>query len=189
MAAGVAFLFISTVCMSLFLVYLTNAGSSQRPIRVACVGDSITEFSGYPDDLQSLLGENYTVGNFGVSGSTVTAESSKPYMNQSAFWNAQYFQPDVVVIMLGTNDASPENYRHIEEFSKTYEKLVNQFETLPGEQDIYLVNPPPIRQNELNLSDTFLTDAIIPRIEQIATGLNLQTVDVHSSLTNYPQSQ
>ena len=39
--------------------------SASEPIRVACVGDSITAVSGYPSDLQSMLGNNYTVGNFG----------------------------------------------------------------------------------------------------------------------------
>lgn len=41
------------------------------PTRVACVGDSITAITGYPSDLQSLLGPNYSVKNFGVNGSTV----------------------------------------------------------------------------------------------------------------------
>ena len=45
--------------------------ASAEPIRVACVGDSITEGSGYPFQLNLMLGSNYIVGNFGVSGSTV----------------------------------------------------------------------------------------------------------------------
>jgi hypothetical protein len=46
--------------------------------RIACVGDSITEVSGYPSDLQTLVGSNTTVGNFGVSGATVSTTSDKP---------------------------------------------------------------------------------------------------------------
>ena len=77
------------------------ASSRGGPIRVACVGDSITEITGYPSKLQSMLGENYTVGNFGATGSTVLLKSWKPYMNQPQFENAEAFQPNIVVIMLG----------------------------------------------------------------------------------------
>jgi lysophospholipase L1-like esterase len=76
-------------------------------IRVACVGDSITEGTEYPADLWMMLGANYTVGNFGVGGSTVSIESEKPYMNQTAFQDAEAFMPNIVVIILGTNDAYP----------------------------------------------------------------------------------
>ena len=77
------------------------------PIRVACVGNSITE-EFYPDDLWMLLGANYTVGNFGVGGASVSLDSEKPYMNESAFQDAKEFQPNIVIIMLGTKDACPD---------------------------------------------------------------------------------
>lgn len=91
--------------MAMFQILNVEPMDLRDPIRVACVGDSITQGSGYPAKLQVLLGTNYSVGNFGVSGSTVTLNSTKPYMNQTAFEKAQQFQPKVVVIMLGTNDA------------------------------------------------------------------------------------
>jgi len=79
--------------------------------RVACIGDSITQGSGYPDRLQELLGSDYEVGNFGVDGSTVSQETAMPYMRQDKFIDAMEFKPDIVIIMLGTNDANPEiNY-------------------------------------------------------------------------------
>ena len=53
--------------------------------RVACLGDSITEITGYPADLQTLLGNNSIVGNFGVSGATVDFNTDKPYFFEPAF--------------------------------------------------------------------------------------------------------
>jgi hypothetical protein len=82
--------------------YFTVDYASANPIRVACVGDSITEGSGYPFQLHMMLGSNYVVANFGVSGSTVSLDSAKPYMNESKFKEALDFNPDIVVIMLQT---------------------------------------------------------------------------------------
>ena len=91
--------------MVLIFLSLGNKGGSNVPVRVACVGDSNTEDSRYPSELQSKLGTSYFVRNFGVSGATVMAQSGNPYANLDAFQDAKKFLPEIVVIMLGTNDA------------------------------------------------------------------------------------
>ena len=85
------------------------------PIKVACVGDSITLGAGlgdntYPEQLQRMLGGNYAVRNFGVSGATLLTNGDKPYVQQDLYHQSLSFQPDVVVIMLGTNDSKPQNW-------------------------------------------------------------------------------
>src|SRR5262245_47466097 len=60
---------------------------SARAVNVACVGDSITAGSGlpspstqaYPAVLGTLLGTDYTVENFGVSGTTMLKNGDFPY--------------------------------------------------------------------------------------------------------------
>jgi lysophospholipase L1-like esterase len=173
--------------MMLLLASLAGSASAQGPIRVACVGDSITEGSGYPASLQAILGSNYTVGNFGAIGSAISRNSNKPYMNQPQFWNALNFQPDIVVIMLGTNDASASNYKAIGDFQANYGDLIAKFQALPGDQQILLVEPPPIHNNTLSLSDTNLVQGVIPRIEQIGSSLRLPTVDVYTVLANHTE--
>ena len=62
-----------------------------KPIKVACVGNSITY--GYtlekrelesksPSQLQRMLGNKYNVGNFGKSGATLLNKGHRPYMQQ-----------------------------------------------------------------------------------------------------------
>jgi hypothetical protein len=54
------------ITLSILAIILENTvynNSSANLIRVACIGDSITELPDYPHDLQTLLGSNYTVGN------------------------------------------------------------------------------------------------------------------------------
>jgi acyl-CoA thioesterase-1 len=179
------FFTISLICIPLFLRNSGNASNELKHISVSCVGDSITELSGYPTELQTMLGKDYSVGNFGVSGSTVSTNSKKPYVEQSAFQEAKDFQPSVVVIMLGTNDAH--SYQSTIDFGTDYMNLVNAYQSLASQPEILLVEPPPIYDNELDLSGTKLQEEIIPVIDQIADELNLQVVDVNLALTNHPE--
>lgn len=59
--------------MHLFaLVYFFLLGTTAySQIRVACVGNSITAAGTYPAKLSVLLGGRYSVGNYGVSGTTL----------------------------------------------------------------------------------------------------------------------
>ncbi len=184
LAIGIAFIIVLSGSLMLFLANLDMV-YGEGPIRVACVGDSITQGSGYPDYLQAMLGDNYTVNNFGVGGSAVLWKSSMPYVSQLAYWKAIAYKPDIVVIMLGTNDANEKNAPHIDEFTDNYMKLVNQFQALRSEPQVYLVEPPPILNNTLNLSDTNLVQEVIPRIEQVANELNLTTINIHAALSGY----
>lgn len=177
---------VSSLSALVYVNYKNNVDSASV-VRVACVGDSITEGSGYPAELQAKLGTRYEVGNFGVSGSAVTLDSGKPYMNQTAFQLSKAFQPDIVIIMLGTNDAREDNYVHIENFTDNYRRLVVEFQALRSEPQVWLVQPPPIYENDLNLLDSNLVQGVIPRIEQVAGELNLPTIDMHEVLASYPE--
>ena len=154
-------------------------------IRVACVGDSITEISGYPSDLQSLLGANYSVGNFGVSGSTVLLNSWKPYMNQSEFQKALEFQPDIVVIMLGTNDDLQMIRQYNANFEEDYAKLITAFQQLQSRPQIWIAKPPPIFNNSSDLSIPYFNEVIIPKIEDLANKMNLPIIDVFAAFGNH----
>jgi lysophospholipase L1-like esterase len=77
-----------------------------KPIRLACIGDSITfgyaiqdrETNSYPAQLGVMLGSGWDVRNFGVSGATLLKNGNKPYWNQDAYKKALDFNPDVAVI-------------------------------------------------------------------------------------------
>ena len=158
-----------------------------NPIRVACIGDSITAVSDYPVDLQRMLGRNYKVSNFGVVAATLLSNTSKPYIYEKALQRAKVSQPNIVVIMLGTNDAHVANYPLIDDFVSDYERLVGEFQVLSSNPEILLVKPPPIFTNEFNLSNANLVEGIIPRIEQVAKDLGLSTIDAYTPFVNHPE--
>ena len=70
----------------------TIAAPREQALRVACIGNSITdgmgidmsEVYGYPAVLQRLLGKNYNVKNFGVSARTLMNKGDLPYMKEQA---------------------------------------------------------------------------------------------------------
>jgi lysophospholipase L1-like esterase len=178
---------ISSLCvMGLFLLSYNSSATDAGLIHVACVGDSITESSGYTENLQALLGEDFKVGNFGVSGSTVLLTSRLPYMNQPEFSEAKEFHPSIVVVMLGTNDATTNATKSTETFQADYRKLINAYATLESNPAVWLVKPPPIFENNLNLTNTSLEQNIIPCIEDVATALGLPTIDVNAAMTGCP---
>lgn len=189
-------LFVSVLLVTLIFVVVGVQTSlhninNTKISRVACIGDSITElmveFRSYPTELQNMLGDSYRVGNFGTSGATVLFDTYVPYVHQTSFFRAKVFFPNIVVIMLGTNDARTDNFKSIDNFVSDYMKLINEIQTVKTNPQIFLVKPPPIFDNDLNLNgDNFLQE-IIPRIEKIANETSLPIIDVYSAMEDHPE--
>lgn len=122
--------------------WLNNLKSTKPDaIRVACIGNSITdgmgiEMSGrlaYPGQLQRLLGSGYDVRNFGVSSRTMLQKGDYPFMKEQAWKDALGFlaggknsaQPDIVIIKLGTNDSKPYNWKYANEFEQDMQTMID----------------------------------------------------------------
>jgi acyl-CoA thioesterase-1 len=181
--AGCAVILIIAVVLTAVL-FQANPVS---PIRVACIGDSITAVSDYPVDLQGMLGRNYTVSNFGVVSATLLSTAYKPYIYEKAMQRAKLSQPNIIVIMLGTNDAHVGNYPLMDSFVADYEDLISEFQVILSKPEIFLVKPPPIFTNELGLTNANLVEEVIPRIEQVAKELGLLTIDIYTPFVNHPE--
>jgi acyl-CoA thioesterase-1 len=177
---------ILTLVASLTIFFGETKEVSSSAFRVACVGDSITRDTSYPEVLSKMLGINYTVRNFGVGRTTVSLQFNKPYMKQLAFQEAQKFNPDIVVIMLGTNDAylSAEQRNN---FTEDYKTLIISFQLLQSQPEIYIVIPPPVFDNSMGLPAAVLDNEVIPLVNQTATDLGLPTIDVYTPLLDSPE--
>ena len=173
--------------LAIFLENQESKSVNLKLARVACLGDSITEDSGYPAYLQELLGNDSVVGNFGASGATVSFSSYKPYYFEPAFSRAKRFEPTTVIIMLGTNDARADYYQQINNFVADYTRILNSIQTLESKPRIFLVKPPPIFNNTFYLNGTSFVEGVLPRIEQVASTLGLPTIDVYTPFVNHPE--
>jgi lysophospholipase L1-like esterase len=180
-----------SIALSLVVVFSDNPATysvnDNKLSRVACLGDSITNMTGYPEELQKLLGNGSVVGNFGVSGATVNLNSNNPYYYDFAYRDARNFLPTTVIIMLGTNDARTDNFMKISNFTANYERMVNRTQRWNTTQQIFLVIPPPIFGNTLDLNSTSYAEGVIPRIKQVAIDLGLPIIDVYTPLVNHPE--
>ena len=182
----------------LFLIASLNAvpplpldpATFKEPIKVACIGDSITEGSGlpdpgknsYPGQLQSLLGDKWKVSNFGLGGRTLLKKGDIPYWKEKAYQDALALSPDVVIIMLGTNDTKPQNWAHEAEFVADYTELVKSFEALASKPSIYVCRPcPVIGDGNFGIVEKNNKEWI-KRIDKVAKELNVDVIDMHKAL-------
>lgn len=164
----------------------------KAPVRVACIGDSITQGSGaaagksYPSQLQALLGDKWQVGNFGVSGRTLLKKGDFPYWKEKAYQNALSFKPDVVIIMLGTNDTKPQNWKYESEFVADYTELVKSFQALESKPRIYVCRPCPVPEpGNFGINEAGVKEEI-QRITALAKEMKLGGIDMHAALADKP---
>lgn len=170
-----------------------DVSAFKEPIRVACVGDSITEGVGasknnsYPAQLGRMLGDKWVVKNFGVSGATLLNHGDRPYQKQAAFKQALESQPDVVVIKLGTNDTKPQNWKFKDEFVADYKDLIRQFAQLPRKPRIFICHPAFVPGNGgYGITEAGVL-AEIPLLDQLAADEHWDVIDVHGALKDHPE--
>ena len=162
----------------------------QDAIRVACIGDSITEgygldlrsVNGYPARMQKFLGDKYWVKNFGVSARTMLSTGDFPYMNETAWQDALAFNPDVVVIKLGTNDTKGYNWTGRKAFAKDLEKMVKTLQALPSNPKIYLCTPIPAFKPGWTINEELISGEVIPALEKAVKKYGLAgLIDLHAT--------
>jgi Esterase/lipase len=160
-------------------------------VKVACIGDSITdghgidlrEANGYPAQMQKMLGSGYNVKNFGISARTVMNSGDLPYMNEPYWQDALAFNPDVVIIKLGTNDSKSYNWTPDKKkgFEKDLTTMVKTLKALPSSPKIYLCKPIPAVKDSWTISEKVITEEIDPIIEKVVKKENLAgVIDLHA---------
>jgi lysophospholipase L1-like esterase len=170
--------------------YVLNSQTQSDPIRVVCAGDSLTQSTEYPYDLWNLLGtQTYSLRNYGAGSTTVLLTSETPYMNTTVFQDALQFEPNIVIIMLGTNDAQPSLIPYNATFVEDYVTLIQAFQSLPTDPEIWIVLPPPIAGDDGGKMDPeYFQSSIIFDIKQAANITGSPTIDVNSVMQgHYPE--
>jgi lysophospholipase L1-like esterase len=191
------YLYMKTVFLLIMLAFGWHA-AAQTPvkIKVACIGNSITfghgipdrEKNSYPAQLQSLLGNNYEVVNYGVSGTTLLRNGNRPYWNTKQYKMALENNPDIVFIKLGTNDSKLINRVHIDEFEKDYHDFIRSFSSLGSHPRIILLLPVPSYMTDTaQIWNKIITSEIIPRIQRIAYDEKLEVINLYPLFIDKPE--
>ena len=157
----------------------TNAApaAANAPIRVACVGDSLTigdkSTKPYPAQLQALLGNGWLVKNFGVGARTMIKKGDWPYWKEKAYADAKDFAPNVVIIMLGSNDTRMGNWQHFNDFAADYKEFIESFKNLPPQLKIFICRRCPVfGAGNYSITEAAL-DQVITAIDQVAKDENV----------------
>lgn len=169
-----------------------HQGPKKDAVRVACIGNSITDGfgidmasqRGYPAQLQQLLGNDYHVKNFGVSGRTMLNKGDLPYQNELAWRDALAFRPDIVIIKLGTNDSKPENWQYNKGFKDDLQQMVDALQANKNNPRIILCTPIPAFKPTWNINDSVIVHGITPIINKVAKKNKLQVIDLHTLYAN-----
>ena len=133
--------------------------SDGKKLRIAFIGDSITQGTGtpaerqdkegYPGQLQALLGDGYVVGNFG-KGSSYALAADDPYntkrdrpelsyRNTKQYQESLAFHADIVVILLGCNDIRSLSCREAcEHLRAALLSLAREYAALPTVQKVFI---------------------------------------------------
>ena len=165
---------------------------AQDAVRVACIGDSITDgygidlcdVNGYPAQVQTLLGDGYWVRNYGVSARTMMNSGDHPYMQELAWEDAQAFAPDVAVIKLGTNDTKDYNWVHKADFPRDLQSMIDTLKALPTHPKIYLCTPIPAVKDTWTINEQVIAGEVIPMIRAAAEKNGLAgVIDLHTALS------
>jgi acyl-CoA thioesterase I len=170
-----------------FLVVMSSC--TQKVTRVVCVGDSITEGyglavqskTGYPVELDSILGPGYAVLNSGRSATTLQKKGDFPYWICKEFSNDFVFRPNIMVIMLGTNDTKPQNW-NAARYEKDYQALIDTFRTIPTHPQIYLCLPVPVFKTKWGINDSIVVNGVIPIVKKLAKANRLPVIDLYHDM-------
>lgn len=185
-------------------------------IKIGCVGDSITagvHSTGgnhtFPGQMQIMLDAKYGAGkysvtNLGACGSTMLKKGNSPYWQRGQYKTLTSAKWDIIVIMLGTNDAKdpgdhgPNNWQHdcggVDNtklngcsFADDYKSMIDIVKTLgttAAGPKIYPMIPPPLMQQySIGANQTVINSVypkLVPLIEKAddVTGL----IDVYTGM-------
>ncbi len=183
-----------------FIFTLALTSMAAEPIRVACVGNSITygltlddpAKESYPTQLQQLLGDTYQVRNFGHSGTTLLSRGHRPYIEQQEYKDALAFKPNIVVIHLGINDTDPRDWPFFrDDFTKDYIALIRSFQAVNPKAQFYIAKMTPIshRHHRFLAGTRDWHKLIQAAIERVAKATGARLIDFYSPMLPFPNVQ
>ena len=129
------------------------------------------------------VGRGWNVRNFGVNGATLLKKGDKPYWKQRAFEQAHAFEPDVVVIKLGTNDSKPQNWKHKADYVTDYLDLIEGFRKLESKPEVFICYPVPAYR-ALGITDKVIKEEVMPRLDEVAKKSGCKVIDLYSALSD-----
>jgi len=168
-------------------------GGEDTRVRITCVGDSLTYGSGvlktrevdsYPAQLQTKLGTSHIVFNYGLRNATASAKGDLPYIDSDEYKESLKSNPDIVVLMLGTNDTKTYNWDE-EAYKSGLTELVKSYQSLSSKPTVYLMRSPYCFSldgsdvAEYNIQPGIVENDLGQVVNQVAIETNVVMIDLY----------
>lgn len=165
---------------------------------IACVGDSITFGTGvifnrrrdaWPYLLNRLLGEEYHVVNYGISGASVQKESDQPY-RPDFMKDVEDMKTETVLLMLGSNDSKACNWNP-ERFERAYAETMERF--MANTEKMYVMIPPRAftvgfrKKVKFGIRNEVVRDEVCPIVLRQAKAHNIPVIDLYRLTEHHPE--
>lgn len=167
----------------------------EYPMKVACVGDSITygetlsdvARESYPAQLGRMLGEGFSVHNCGRSGAGLWHSGFFPYTTTAEFSHAVSLGAGVIIACLGTNDLIyPMSESFGKEFVEDYCSLMDALRrNSPYPARVYIAQIPPVPALFKETADSPV-HRLNALIETVALRCGATLVDFHQPFEDCP---
>lgn len=168
---------------------LLTASRSLAVTKIACVGDSITAGSDrYPTWLGQNLGSAYEVKNFGVAGTTMLKAPGSSYWKTTNFTASSDYLPNIVIIMLGTNDSKKIYWPTMgSNYESDYMDMILHYQGLASHPAVYLMTSPPNFTDGTTYEPTVIANEIVPIVRELTVATGSQLIDIFTPLTGHPE--
>lgn len=168
---------------------------SAQQVRFGFIGNSITIGTGlsspttecYPAQIGLMLAQKYgdtcEVRNFAVSGRTLLRKGDYPIWNEPDFQRALNYAPDILFVLLGTNDSKPQNWEpYGNEFLTDYRAMLDTFRWRNPHVKFIVCLPPPAFGIVWGIRDSVIKNYIIPLVDSVAKMYDALLVDFYTPL-------
>lgn len=132
-----------------------------------------------------MLGPQWQVLNFGRGNVTVLFSGDSPYVTLK-LPEVVASDPDVVVVLLGTNDSKPRHWYYKQEFEQDYGRLLAQLKALPSHPRIWVCLPPPVFPGQWGIDARRIRE-MLPVIRRVARRAGVPVIDLHAPFEGRPE--
>lgn len=168
-------------------------GGKDERVRISCVGDSLTYGSGvlktrdtdaYPAQLQIKMGTDHLVSNFGLRNATASASGDLPYVESEEYQQSLESEPDIVVLMLGTNDTKTYNW-NASDYEAGLKELVESYQQLDTKPTVYLMRSPYCYSldgsdvAEYDIQPSVVADELGGIVDKVASETGVEVIDLY----------
>lgn len=186
-----------------------KSADTDAVVDITCVGDSLTygtgisedpnntkETTSYPKQLAQKLGSGFKVNKQGIAGISILKDSHPGVITSTdgsfrgsetsgvGFYSSVATNPDIVIIMLGTNDNLVDKNLNwipekMEQFKTAYTDLVQSYLALDCNPTVVLATIPVTHENHANYSVSQTKIPLLREIyKEVAAEYGLSVIDI-----------